>query len=473
MLAATFGDAPKQERKRAKPDPAELVPTRRSARERKEVFYGDVPHTLPIASLIMTSIETLGERAAKGLPWPTLAQLVRPSLLEDPRLDQAFPAVRTATQSLLKRGKLRRTVLTNEAEQAEALALPVGSPRRTMVALRSIVLRAIQVPPQARGAWDVPMSEELSEEEEAQWRAEADSKQTQKLAALEQRLRENAEQSLMTEAAIQQEVHHARQQQPLPKREPWLPRPDKMPELSGGAAATSGAADGGDDDDDDEDWDERGGQGRHDPEQDVDTTPGARVELMVSMSTIRNRVRRKCETDAIFFGVPPGWARVPDEGRTGRRRTQMVYSRLPDDAMQESDNEEEEEDMDLNRHTMTKVIKMMRELKCCECAWAFLEPVAVAQVPGYAEAIETPMDLGTVQTKLDQSQYTTLNQIATDLRLIPANCLKFNKGSSGAEEFVQAALGLERQVERQLAIVRGADEDAGASLRQKAPRVSD
>ena len=62
MLAATFGDAPKQERKRAKPDPAELVPTRRSVRERKEVFYGDVPHTLPIASLIMTSIETLGER---------------------------------------------------------------------------------------------------------------------------------------------------------------------------------------------------------------------------------------------------------------------------------------------------------------------------------------------------------------------------------------------------------------------------
>ena len=471
MLAAAFGDAPKQERKRAKPDPAELVPTRRSARERKEVFYGDVPHTLPIASLIMTSIETLGERAAKGLPWPTLAQLVRPSLLEDPRLDQAFPAVRTATQSLLKRGKLRRTVLTNEAEQTEALALPVGSPRRTMVALRAIVLRAIQVPAQARGAWDVPMSEELSEEEEAQWRAEADSKQTQKLAALEQRLRENAEQSLMTEAAIQQEVHHARQQQPLPKREPWLPRPDKMPELSG--AAASGAADGGDDDDDDEDWDVRGGQGRHDPEQDVDTTPGARVELMVSMSTIRNRVRRQCETDATFFGVPPGWARVPDEGRTGRRRTQMVYSRLPDDAMQESDNEEEEEDMDLNRHTMTKVIKMMRELKCCECAWAFLEPVAVAQVPGYAEAIETPMDLGTVQSKLDQSQYTTLNQIATDLRLIPANCLKFNKGSSGAEEFVQAALGLERQVERQLAIVRGADEDAGASLRQEAPRVSD
>ena len=97
--AAAFGDvqalAPKQERKRAKPDPAELVPTRRSARERKEVFYGDVPHTLPSAALIMTSIETLGERAAKGLPWPTLAQLVRPSLLDAPCV--LYSGIRTDT----------------------------------------------------------------------------------------------------------------------------------------------------------------------------------------------------------------------------------------------------------------------------------------------------------------------------------------------------------------------------------------
>lgn len=98
----------------------------------------------------------------------------------------------------------------------------------------------------------------------------------------------------------------------------------------------------------------------------------------------------------------------------------------------------------------------MKDLRSCECAWPFLDPVVVDEVPGYAAAVSTPMDLTTVQTKLDSGMhYLTLNSLAVDLRLIPGNCIKFNAGVAGAEEYVQTALAFERQVERQLAIVRG------------------
>ena len=118
--------------------------------------------------------------------------------------------------------------------------------------------------------------------------------------------------------------------------------------------------------------------------------------------------------------------------------------------------------MVLNRHTMTKVLRLMKELKSAECAWPFLDPVCLDDVPGYTDTVETPMDLSTVQSKLDSGvHYLTLNALAADLRLIAANCIKFNAGVAGAEEFVQTALAFERQVERQLAVVRGGDEDAG------------
>ena len=62
------------------------------------------------------------------------------------------------------------------------------------------------------------------------------------------------------------------------------------------------------------------------------------------------------------------------------------------------------------------------------------------------------MDLSTIQTKLDGGRYSTLNAVATDLRLIAANCLRFNGGTPGAEEYVDAAHAFSLQVNRQLAL---------------------
>lgn len=466
--AAAAAAAPSRKRERAD-EPAE--PSRRSGRNAgKEVFYGDAPHQTPISALITASVATLGERAAHGLPWPTLAQLVRPSLLEDPRLDQAFSLVRSATQTLLKAGKLRRSLLSLAEEQAKALELKPGDPRRTRTALRVLTIRTLQVSPSHLGEWDVALKDEPSEEETAAAREAAADRAHQRVIALEQKLREGAENTMdlaegryNTEEEIQHKLADAREtaeaQAEAPPT-PWTPAPDLLPELhSGGAAGGGGGSGTAAANDSDDDWEEE----EKEPALDPDASPGCRVELMTSATTIRSRMRRNCETDATFFSLPPGWTRVPDESRTGRRRTQMVYSRLPDASdADEMDEDQEEEDIELNRATMTKVLRLMKELKAAECAWAFLDPVAVDDVPGYADVVATPMDLTTVQNKLDSgAHYFTLNALAADLRLIPANCIKFNAGVAGAEEYVQTALAFERQVERQLAIVRGADENAG------------
>ena len=46
----------------------------------------------------------------------------------------------------------------------------------------------------------------------------------------------------------------------------------------------------------------------------------------------------------------------------------------------------------------------LRELKALGCAWPFLDPVPVDQVPGYAEAIAMPMDLPEVIAPLKPSR---------------------------------------------------------------------
>jgi hypothetical protein len=131
-------------------------------------------------------------------------------------------------------------------------------------------------------------------------------------------------------------------------------------------------------------------------------------------------------------GVLP---QVADESRSGRRRATMVYTRVHSEGAaggegDEDAEEEEEVDMPLNRHLTTKVLRMMRELRSQECAWPFLEPVALDDTPGYAEVVTQPMDLGTVQGMLEAGgEYWTLNQLARDLRLISANCLLFNAGA--------------------------------------------
>ncbi|CAK7236411.1 transcription initiation at TATA-containing promoter protein [Sporothrix curviconia] len=88
-----------------------------------------------------------------------------------------------------------------------------------------------------------------------------------------------------------------------------------------------------------------------------------------------------------------------------------------------------------------EVLKELVKAKHYESNHWFLKPVdAVAlQIPTYHKVIKKPMDLGTMQTKLNLGEYTSAKDFENDFSLIVKNCRKFNI----AGEVVDAANRLE------------------------------
>ncbi|KAL2862884.1 putative transcription regulator BDF1 [Aspergillus lucknowensis] len=96
---------------------------------------------------------------------------------------------------------------------------------------------------------------------------------------------------------------------------------------------------------------------------------------------------------------------------------------------------------DLPYSTKPKKKKYQWELKFCQevvdelhkpknyyCAAPFyipVDPVAL-NIPTYHSIIKKPMDLSTVQTKLNTGQYENAKEFEADIRQIVKNCLKFN-----------------------------------------------
>nr|XP_012215737.1 PREDICTED: homeotic protein female sterile-like isoform X4 [Linepithema humile] len=74
------------------------------------------------------------------------------------------------------------------------------------------------------------------------------------------------------------------------------------------------------------------------------------------------------------------------------------------------------------------ILKELFAKKHSPYAWPFYKPVD-AELLGlhdYHEIIKKPMDLGTVKTKMDNRQYKTAHEFASDVRLIFTNCYKYN-----------------------------------------------
>lgn len=63
---------------------------------------------------------------------------------------------------------------------------------------------------------------------------------------------------------------------------------------------------------------------------------------------------------------------------------------------------------------------------------AFREPVDWKGMGliDYLTIVKNPMDLGTVKTRIEQEKYETLDEIATDVRLVWRNCMLYNRDGS-------------------------------------------
>ncbi|KAI0324847.1 hypothetical protein GY45DRAFT_1438799 [Cubamyces sp. BRFM 1775] len=74
--------------------------------------------------------------------------------------------------------------------------------------------------------------------------------------------------------------------------------------------------------------------------------------------------------------------------------------------------------------------KLITQIKKKDDYAFFLQPVDPEQVPGYSDVIKYPMDLGTMSVKVDKGKYRTLEEFASDLRLVTNNAKTFNPQGS-------------------------------------------
>lgn len=60
------------------------------------------------------------------------------------------------------------------------------------------------------------------------------------------------------------------------------------------------------------------------------------------------------------------------------------------------------------------------------------------ETPGYYELIETPMDLSTIERRLNDGTYSGLLAVEADFRLMYRNCIQYNQQPHGRVYIVRA-----------------------------------
>ncbi len=73
-----------------------------------------------------------------------------------------------------------------------------------------------------------------------------------------------------------------------------------------------------------------------------------------------------------------------------------------------------------------QLLHLLNDLQNHPSSWPFLMPVNKDEVMDYYDVIKEPMDLSTMETKLEADQYNTPEDFIRDAKLIFDNCRKYN-----------------------------------------------
>ncbi|XP_077575012.1 nucleosome-remodeling factor subunit BPTF-like isoform X2 [Stigmatopora nigra] len=84
--------------------------------------------------------------------------------------------------------------------------------------------------------------------------------------------------------------------------------------------------------------------------------------------------------------------------------------------------------------------RILRSLTAHKMAWPFLEPVDTSDAPDYYKVIKEPMDLSTMEERLQKRKYVKLTEFVADMTKIFDNCRYYNPSDS---PFYQCAEVLE------------------------------
>lgn len=91
--------------------------------------------------------------------------------------------------------------------------------------------------------------------------------------------------------------------------------------------------------------------------------------------------------------------------------------------------------------------QLLTDMRSHPAAWPFMAPVSKEDVPDYYDLISEPMDLGTMEQKLEKDQYDSIDSFLYDTHLIIDNCRKYNsetttyyKNATRLEKFFNSKL---------------------------------
>jgi histone acetyltransferase len=73
---------------------------------------------------------------------------------------------------------------------------------------------------------------------------------------------------------------------------------------------------------------------------------------------------------------------------------------------------------------------LLTELQNNAASWPFAQPVNKEEVPDYYEVIKEPMDLSTMEQKLEADKYSTMDEFVYDAKLVFNNCRSYNGDST-------------------------------------------
>jgi histone acetyltransferase len=93
------------------------------------------------------------------------------------------------------------------------------------------------------------------------------------------------------------------------------------------------------------------------------------------------------------------------------------------------------------------LLHLLNDMQNHQSAWPFLTPVSKDDVADYYDVIKEPMDLSTMESKLEADQYDKPEDFIKDARLIFDNCRKYNNEST---PYAKCANKLEKYMWQQI-----------------------
>lgn len=79
----------------------------------------------------------------------------------------------------------------------------------------------------------------------------------------------------------------------------------------------------------------------------------------------------------------------------------------------------------------TGMHKILDYVKNHEDAWPFADPVEEEYAPNYYSIVRKPMDLQTMEERLESGCYKNFSKFRTDFQLIVDNCRLYNGAENG------------------------------------------